>query len=724
MPSQPSDPFAQGKITPQQYAQWYRQAHPEYSQYFANKSDDYIVQQVLKNNPDLAQHLVGGSTGMTGTAKIGGPATGEAARSEKGYDIANWLAELPSTITSMMGAGLMAPTGTGGMISGAAAGSFPGSLIEIGLKRMLFPPSKGWDPVTADKAAKVIMKNMALNTGFEALGAGARYLPGKLPLFPSPRSLRISAEALNLPENAAIRETSREYGLGLTYPQIAPTPRNIVRFSMFPRSMAGPKQMMEAGDEAIRARSEQAVGGLAERAFGPQAVSSTRDVSGKIVKDVIEQGGEPLFKEQSDRLVNIFNLQAQGMRAKPGAINKMRKDLQDEIARRADWQQQLSRIPGEKGGELLTPQARTSKIYRDILALPDNVNIIALNEERKKLLQETRTASSPVAGEAPGQAKFFVHKLTEVIDEALKGTPAERSWKNYRGFYDAGVDIFNSREIINATTEHPEEFTKWVGPTNITGAKNMRSAIVGYASAYGSPQQKAAAMGAWNRFRAQWVNENILAGDITGLTSRIKAIDPEVMRTIMHDPEGKTLVRNATRLGAAFDRVTRVAGKGADQNLRYIIYRVAYHAAIGASILAGSVVGHPNMSIGLAATAGAALGTASAALYGKALARILYSPELTERVMQLTTWLARNPWITTANFARIVDRALVEAPWGPLPPKRPGRTQPAAAPSAPSKPSAAVSPSRSTPLPPGSLDQPPIEQNFIWPPPQPEEQPQ
>lgn len=59
------DPFAQGKITPKQYADWYRQQHPEYSQYLAGKSDDDIVKAVMRNDPSLASRLIGGTGPMT-----------------------------------------------------------------------------------------------------------------------------------------------------------------------------------------------------------------------------------------------------------------------------------------------------------------------------------------------------------------------------------------------------------------------------------------------------------------------------------------------------------------------------------------------------------------------------------------------------------------------------------------------------------------------------------
>lgn len=666
------DPFAKGMMTRAQFAQAYREKYKDVHPEWSSIPDDQLVDNFLSVNPKWRTRIIGAAAPMTGTAKIGGPASDIApsgggrspALREAGYDVGNWMAELPPAITSAIGAAMMAPTGPGGMIAGAGAGSVPGSLIELGAKRLLFPPSKGWEPLTAESASKTIMKNLALNTAFEGLGRGAQYLPG------GPRALRLAMKELERPENLDVLGTSKEFDLGLTYPQIAPSPRNIVRYSAFPRSMKEPALMMERGDEAIIGRGEQAVGGLPEKAFGRQAVTGTRDVSGRIVQEETQRTGERLFKEQSGKLYSDFNLRAQGMTAKPGAIDQIRNALKQEMKERKATRKQLTR-QGAGINELLQRSDRTREIYRDILRLPDNAPVTALNELRSRLMKETPSIIEPISGEAPGQAKFFVRKLTEVIDDAIRGTPAEGAWKSYRSFYDKGADVFESRQVVDMLNKEPEKFTSYVGPQDITAAKRMRSAIMGYAQGLGTAQDKATAMSAWNRFRAQWVNENLLTGDITGLSGRIKAIDPEVLRTILHDPDGKRLLRNATRIGAAIDRVTMLRGAGTEQSTRYLFYRLGYHA--GTAGLGGASAfllgAHSPIATGLAATGGVAIGEAGARAYARILARVLYSPELTEKAIRFTTWLAKNPYITTANAMRVIDR-FVESP------TLPGRTTP------------------------------------------------
>jgi hypothetical protein len=490
------------------------------------------------------------------------------------------------------------------MIGGAGLGGMAGRGLKSATRKALFGETESIPDLEQGMTEEGLSQ-----AGLEAVSAGLA------------RPIQSVAKKMRLPENVDVMRTNKEFGLNMTYPEQVPGPiseelQRTSETSPLTRYTAqkGRERTLRAAESGLKSESEQALG---KQPPANIAGTQVQRNATKISRDQGTRGNIQIFKDRVGSLKSQVNAHLMKQVADPSEIAALKAEAQDELAQIERLKTRPARDPSEP---LATAEATGTrkKLLTDILRLKDTPNLTDLIELRSKWMGITPEITEPLSKEGPAAAKHYVERMTGVIDKSIIGTQAQTSWNAFRNFTRKGSEIFESQRVVDLLNTDPEKIVRSVGPQDITGALQVRRAITQYAQQYGSGSEKRLAQQSWNKFRAMWFDEHVIKGPMDQLPQRLKNVNPAVLQhVIATDPEGKVLVQNTLRLSRAMDRLAAMAPRNMHALLSFT------RGAIGAGT-------YP-------------------------VAKMLYNPKWTARLMKATEWLAAHPNLSPANAERALQ---------------------------------------------------------------------
>jgi hypothetical protein len=360
---------------------------------------------------------------------------------------------------------------------------------------------------------------------------------------------RVATGVMNRASRTLPEEVGGRYGIHFTPGQVS---RKTIPSALERRAEYNPfaREMVEAGRTEQKESANRAVTGLVDRLLG----TTPANIGGKRTQAAITDIGSPIFKRNVDRLQSILNARVIRVRVNTLAL---KAEAQHELS------EALQLVRSGQGAAALTtaqPASGRLAILQDIVKLPDAVPFSTLMQLRTKWMGIGPQTTELLSNEAKGTAKHYVQRVTQELDDRLRGTPAMVDWLKFRNFTRRGAEVFESDAIVQALNREPEKAVNQVGPKDITNALRMRRAVVSYAEKYGTRDEIQEAQRGWRNFQNTYVRDQILAplrGDMTRLSERLDEFKPQVLNTIFSDARSRTLITQLRQIGKAMERINQ-----------------------------------------------------------------------------------------------------------------------------------------------------------------------
>jgi hypothetical protein len=460
------------------------------------------------------------------------------------------LAKDPAKITEALPAlgAMIATFGEAGFLK-AILRAFGGGAAGGAVSQTAKVAAKSPDaPRTAGEGFQNSMEAGAQQSGTEALG--------RVLMWPLRKVMGGVME--NEPASSA-EIADKKFKLGLTPGQQTGkvVPRSMER--MAEHNVAG-FSTAEPYREAIDTRAGQAAEGITARSFG----SSPNDMAGSRVQSAITDLGSPAYKQRVEQLSSILAAGTQGKTVDwTGVKAEAARELREIRILNTRPVSPLARVLSP-GLELQSTQPASGRamILHDIMNMKDNPTFQDVQALRSKWMGIGPQNTELLSNEAQGAAKHYIQSATEVLDNAVANDPiAKARWNAFRNFTRRGAEVLESSNINSLVNGDPEKVALSVGANDVTKARQIKRAVLGYAQNYGPTNDAAAAQSAWDKFRGAYIRQNLLTGDLGTLTDRIAKSDP-VIKVIFNDAKGQSTIANLKLIGDAMQKMDTVTERG------------------------------------------------------------------------------------------------------------------------------------------------------------------
>jgi len=493
-------------------------------------------------------------------------------------------------------------------------------------------------PETSTEAAARIAKEGGIQGGAE-LGLRAIAAPLKAGLGGPLR------EAARAAENKPILEAAKEYKIPLRSGEIVAGRKGLparLAQEIGASSLTG-RGAAEASQERIRQSAAQAVDSILTKLspnVTPAITGSAVQDTIKLSNNIFEKTAEDLY-QKVDQVLGGLGIQT----------TETAKEAQAILAEYASG-------PSAKGVGKHYPAstkipARVAGYLEDFSAVPPSgVPFSVLQAKRSEMLGLLRDIKGGrVPTESAGQAEQILSRLAKKVTEDMEdqaqamGIQATKEWKEARQFYKSGKDLMEDPATEKLLKQqNPEDIVKQIRGGSVTLVEKLKKLVIDYPTKYGTPQEKQAAIAAWNNLRQQVVRTNILEApqgkqfgirDLMDLKERITDMGADVNRKLfMGDPEGEIMFQNLNRIADVMARVKKLPETN----------RMGYWAMIRGGALVGGV--------GLGLTGHVAEGVATIGLeesipYG--ISRIIHSPAATSYFVNGLAAMTRGSWRAPAE---------------------------------------------------------------------------
>ena len=526
----------------------------------------------------------------------------------------------------------------------AGAGEASKQLIKRGLGDKDIPD-------TSTEAATRIAKEGGIQAGSE-LGLRAIAAPLKAgiggPLREASRSV----------ENLPIKKTAEEFGVQLRPGEIAGGRKGLpyrLTQEIGASSLTG-RGPAVASQERIRQSAAKAVDSILTK-LSPRA---TPAMTGSAVQDTVKLSND-IFEKTAGDLYGKVDQVLGGLGIQTTETAKEAQDILTKYATGptatglGKHYPESTKIPARVAGYLADFSKTT----------PGGVPFSVLQAKRSEmlgLLRDIRSGLVPTESmsESGQILSRLVKKVTEDMDQQAQvmGIITTKEWKDARAFYKAGKDLMEDPATIKLLRQqNPEDVVSQIKGGSVTMVQKLRKLMLEYPAKYGSPQEKQAAIEAWNNLRQQVVRTNILKApegkefdikDLMGLKERISDMGSDVNRELFRgDPEGETMFQNLNRIADVMARVKKLPETN----------RLGYWMMIRAGAMIAGV--------GLGMTGHVAEGLATIGLEESvpyAISGIIHNPKATSYFVNGLAAMTRGSWRAPAEF--VVGKTAPRIPAG------------------------------------------------------------
>ena len=281
------------------------------------------------------------------------------------------------------------------------------------------------------------------------------------------------------------------------------------------------------------------------------------------------------------------------------------------------------------------PDNTVSGVLKDILKLPDQTSFSVLNKYKQDLFELNPTKPTPFKDKAVGLAKAANAKLTGLMEDTVKGTPAGDAWIRARGEYAKAAQLFTPSEnqpytgkfIQQILSSKPEDVVGLI--KSESDVNSLRAAITDYAS-LGNVNDIQQASDTFRSVQRKYV-EGLVKGDgspnaIYSLKGRLND-NPAAQALFKDNPE----VYNNLRLVA--DAMARVQKMGSVNVLgqttaQHLVAKLGVAGTLG---LFGGGLGYAESGGQLGPTLATAL---AFELVPYGISKVIYSRPLTELMIR------------------------------------------------------------------------------------------
>lgn len=426
-----------------------------------------------------------------------------------------------------------------------------------------------------------------------------------------------------------ISDIARRSGARITIPELKKSPMGLDIQGLSEMGIVGHK----IGTKA-KSQTESAISSFADQVANTISARSSPLASGTQVRDALWQANKAFKRQASDIWDN--KLIALGKNA-PADFTPLIEEAQKEY--NAPPSLVIQRNIGKFGLKRETPLPDAPQVpglLGNIMSLKPEGNF-ADGITIKNYLDRFTGPSNTILADPGSQriARLLRKRLMEVMDSSADeaGGPLKEQWKQGRQFYAEGRRVYESRIVQSLMKKDPELIAKSIHPGESTNVEMVKKALLGHG-------QNAAA---WNTFRRQYIQSNLLggsskplAGGIFSLKERLSLAGNEQLNAIFgDDATGKTALRDLSLIAEAASRVQPIR--------QHTIARIIESAAPVAALF------RPEAAA--AELAGIEVGPAI-------MAKVIYSPTATRLLVRGIDISGENAGMAAVNISRAMDIAL------------------------------------------------------------------
>jgi len=318
----------------------------------------------------------------------------------------------------------------------------------------------------------------------------------------------------------------------------------------------GPRKLLKDEIEAHATRD------LVDIAGGPAPL----DDLGSDVKETIKRIGAPAFKQIVDDMKGDLRVQTGGKMVDTAALKQEAFRLEQEAKKLSmSGKPRIGGLPTK----LLTaePSPKVMALYQDIRRMKDQVPFMEAFELRKRWIQAGKEPAELIGNEPKSAFSHTVKYLTEAMDRSLASDPAAmNSWQTFRNTYKEGAELLQDSVIKAMLEKHPEKIAEQLNGNDVTVAREIHQALVGYAreNARRNPSlaaNQAVAKGeqALKNFRSALLQSKLGQGGPFKLYDHLKDLGEPTLAILFNgDAEGRQILAQTKQIADGLHRMQQL----------------------------------------------------------------------------------------------------------------------------------------------------------------------
>ena len=575
-----------------------------------------------------------------------------------------YLPPLAATVGALMGT----PGGAGGALAGAMYGGAAGEASRQKLLDYLDVPTRPKD--TLDKIERIGYAGLEQGVN-EGVGQGiGRALPG----FFEPGFVAGEPVSPKDITDMAMRDWAWGKGFRMTPGQIRGSPGGMLE------TLSGLGMVSKKATDMYRRQTIKAAEDLADHMLANLAGPATQREAGRTLEEALATA-HAAFKAQG----KIFFDEFRGTTGERIATNfdsvvQMAKNIE---AQRTPMVKGKPKIIPSPLINPLTGQPFPPTVMTPLEKLPLEGPAGTLLNYAQNLLERPQNFKTAMEvrdflHQYMGPERMFYDKDAEGIARRLwkelgdqlsrdavaydtrnPGAGISAKWEGAKAYWATGRERFDERFIVGLMDKEPEMVAASVKPghpTRVTWIKDILNDYMRGPNA--TPQQRAQAERAWQKFQRAWAEENIIGNpmeakfklnDMQTMKNRLNEIGREQLNEIYDNPRGREFLRNARAVAELMSRTDFRGGLAAGKwEIMYEI--INWTTLAGGGGAAGYRYGGPVETVG-----GAALGAAATQMWPRVLSAILHNRPATQLFLKMVTVPPTSKAVFTSAMTRLIE---------------------------------------------------------------------
>ena len=194
----------------------------------------------------------------------------------------------------------------------------------------------------------------------------------------------------------------------------------------------------------------------------------------------------------------------------------------------------------KRAGVALEPEHPLPGLLGEIASLPEEISLRDAHIFKRKLDMATNWGAS-----AKGETAQMTKGTRIALRRSMEG---HAPYDEANAAYERTIPLFQkgtAGQVRSMAVANPGGLIKGLKPDQGQKLQMLREVLV----EHGGPEGATA----WNHVRSRVVSDHLIKGDVTKLSERLGALDPEFVAAIGHDVDGQTVLQNLRTIATTVD---------------------------------------------------------------------------------------------------------------------------------------------------------------------------